>query len=193
MTNLTIVAQTIKDNVSALDVGNAIGLEIRNGRCRCPVHNGRDYNCVLYKGNRGYYCHVCKAGGDVISFVQQYYKYGFKESIEWINRTFNMGLGIDGYVSPEKKKQAENALLRRKRAIEFQSWKDRMRFDLAMTADRIVQRLEDVRDTRRPRTYGEEWDKDFCTAVVTLPEARAFADECMMNCMKETNQNDSGG
>lgn len=190
MNNLTIAAQTIKENVSALDIGNAIGLEIRNGRCQCPVHNGKDYNCVLYKGNRGYYCHVCKAGGDIFSFVQQYYKYGFKESIEWVNRTFNLGLDIGGYISPEKRKQAENALLRRKRAIELQAWKDKMKFNLALMADRIVQRLEEERDTKRPRTYGDEWDKDFCAAVVTLPEARAFADECMMNCMKEQ---DNGG
>lgn len=190
MNNLTIAAQTIKENVSALDIGNAIGLEIRNGRCQCPVHNGRDYNCVLYKGNRGYYCHVCKSGGDVISFVRQYYKYGFRESIEWVNQTFNMGLDIDGYISPEKRKQAENALLRRKRAIELQAWKDRMKFNLALMADRIVQRLEEERDTKRPRTYGDEWDEDFCAAVVTLPEARAFVDECMMNCMKEQ---DNGG
>ena len=70
MTNkLTIAAQTIKDRISALEVGNAIGLEIKHGRCQCPFHGGKDFNCVLYKGNRGWYCHVCKSGGDVLSFA----------------------------------------------------------------------------------------------------------------------------
>lgn len=185
MNKLTLAAQTIKDTISAQDVGHAIGLEIRNGRCKCPIHNGGDYNCVLYKGNRGWYCHVCHAGGDVLSFVQQYYKMSFKDSMAWFSATFHMGLDIDGSISPQKKREAEIALLRRKRAIEFQEWKDRTEFDLALTADEIVKRLEDQRDKYRPHRYGEEWNPLFCQAVLLLPEARQFADDCMMYCMKE--------
>lgn len=191
MNKLTIVSQQIKESVSAIDVANALGWEIRHGRCKCPIHNGDGFNCRLYPGNRGYMCWVCKSAGDVISLVRNYYSdMSYKDCLKWFNSTFNLGLDIDGYISPEKRKQAENALLRRKRAIELQAWKDKMKFNLAMAADRIVQRLEEERDTKRPRTYGEEWDEDFCAAVVTLPEARAFADECMMNCMKEQ---DNGG
>ena len=49
MNQLTIAAQRIKDTISAQDVGVAMGLEIRHGRCRCPLHGGGDFNCVLYK------------------------------------------------------------------------------------------------------------------------------------------------
>ena len=185
MNNLTLATQTIKDTISAQDVGNAIGLEIRHGRCQCPIHGGKDFNCVLYKGNRGFYCHVCKSGGDVLSFAQQYYKLSFKDSIVWFNDTFHMGLDIDGKIDKQKEEAAKKAILRRKNAIAFQQWKDRMQFDLALTAQDIVKRLEDVRDERRPHRFGEEWDADFCAAVVTLPDAREFAEECMMNCMKE--------
>lgn len=187
MNNLTIAAQTIKDTISAQDVGIALGLEMKRGRCQCPFHNGKDYNCVLYKGNRGYYCHVCKSGGDIISFVQQYYKLSFKDCIAWFSDTFRMGLDLGSSISPEKKKQAEKALKMRKNAIEFQEWKDRMQFNLALTAMDIVDRLEEERDNKRPRTYGD-WDPSFCTAVITLPDARQFAEDCMMYCMKE-NQN----
>lgn len=184
MNNLTIAAQAIKDTISAMDVGQAIGLEIRHGRCQCPFHGGKDFNCVLYKGNRGWYCHVCKAGGDVISFAQQYYKMTFKDCVSWFNDTFRMGLDISGNISPEKKKQAENALLMRKRAIELQEWKDRMQFNLALTAMDLVDKCEKVRDDRRPRTYGD-WDPGFCDAVIILPDARQFAEDCMMDCIKE--------
>lgn len=187
MNNLTIAAQTIKDTISAQDVGHAIGLEIRHGRCKCPIHGGNDFNCVLYKGNRGYYCHVCKSGGDVIQFAQQYYKNAFKDCIAWFNDTFHMGLDLGSDISPQKKRAAEIALQRRKNAIEFAEWKERMLFDLALTADDIVRRLENLRDEKRPRTYGD-WDKDFCEAVKLLPDARQFADECMMYCMKEKEQ-----
>ena len=187
MNKLTLAAQTIKDSVSALDTGQAIGLEIRCGRCKCPFHNGKDFNCVLYRGNRGWFCHVCKAGGDVISFAQQYYSMSFKDSIAWFNDTFHLGLDLEGKIDPAKQKQAEIALKKRKNAIELQEWKDRMRFDLALAADMIVERLEDIRDEKRPRTYGD-WDEDFCNAVVLLPEARQFAEDCMMNCMKEKTE-----
>ena len=183
MNKLTLAAQTIKDTVSARDVGEAMGLEIRHGRCRCPIHGGNDFNCVLYGNQRGYYCHVCKSGGDVIQFAQQYYKYSFKDCIAWFNDTFHLGLDIDSPLTKDQQREAEIALQRRKNAIEFQQWKQRMQFDLALLADDIVRRLEDVRDDKRPRTYGD-WDKDFCEAVKLLPEARRFADDCMMNCME---------
>lgn len=186
MTNLTIAAQTIKDTISAVDVGEAAGLEIRHGRCQCPFHGGKDFNCVLYMGNRGWYCHVCKQGGDVLSFARQYYKFSFKDCIAWFDATFHMGLELDRKIDPQKQRQAEIALRMRKKAIEFQQWKERRQFDLALTAEDIVKRLEDIRDRHRPRTYGE-WDDEFVMAVKLLPEARMFAEESMMNCMKEAD------
>lgn len=185
MNKLTIAAQTIKDMVSALDVGQAIGIEIRHGRCQCPLHNGKDFNCVLYKGNRGFYCHVCKQGGDVISFVQQYYKMQFPDTVRWFNATFNLGIDIDSPMSKEAVKQAENARKKREREREFLEWKERRQFDMALTADEIVKRLEEMRDSNTPKTYGEEWNSKFCNAVVLLPEARRYAEDCIMYSIKE--------
>lgn len=178
-----IAAQTIKDSISALDVGEAMGLEIRHGRCQCPIHGGNDFNCVLYRGNRGYYCHVCKSGGDILSFAQRYYSFGFKDCIHWYNDTFHLGLDLETKISPAEAERAKNALKMQKNAIEHEAWVKRMLFNLALTAEDIVRRLEDVRDEKRPRTYGE-WDEDFCKAVELLPEARQFAEDCMMDCME---------
>lgn len=185
---LTIAAQTIKDSISALDVGQAIGLEIRHGRCQCPFHGGKDFNCVLYKGNRGWYCHVCKSGGDVLSFVQRYYSMSFPDSVRWFNGTFHLGMDIDSPMSPEAVKQAENA--RKKRECErlFIEWKERMAFDLALTADEIVRKLEDIRDENVPKTPDEPWNVPFRMAVGLLPEARRFAEDCMMDCIRERDK-----
>lgn len=188
MNNLTLAVQTIKDTISAQDVGSMIGLEIRHGRCQCPLHGGKDFNCVLYKGNRGFYCHVCKQGGDVIKFVQEYYSMTFKDSVVWFNDTFHMGLELNGSISPQKRKQAEIALKMRKNAIELQAWADRVQFDLALDAEDYVRMLEDQRDRHRPQRYGDEWDDIFCNAVLMLPEARQFAEDCMMDCMKEKTE-----
>ena len=186
MSRLMVAAQVVKDSVSALDVGRVIGLDVdRHGRCPCPFHAGRDRNLKLFPGNRGYNCFVCHSAGDVIKFIQGYYKIGFKDSLLWFDGTFHLGLDLGKPIDREQQRTAEKALQMRKRRAEFEEWKERMRFDLALTADDIVRKLEETRDAYRPRRYGEEWDERFCRAVLLLPEARKFADDCMMECMKE--------
>lgn len=185
MNNYSFAAETIKNSVSSLDVAEALGLEVKHGRCRCPIHGGNDFNCRLYPGNRGYMCWVCKSAGDVIKLIQESQHCSFKDSVAWFNGTFHMGLDLDGRMDRESLKQAENAQIMRKRAIAFQEWKERKQFDLALVADRIVEILEEQRDRNVPKTPGEEWNEKFCEAVRLLPEAREFAEECMADCMKE--------
>lgn len=184
MNKYNLFADTIKQSVSALDVGHALGWDIRHGRCKCPLHNGDGYNMKLYPGNRGYMCWVCKSAGDVISLVRNYYSdMSYKQCLQWFSDTFHLGLDLETKISPAEAERAKNALKMRKNAVEHEAWVKRMLFNLALTAEDIVRRLEDVRDEKRPRTYGE-WDEDFCKAVELLPEARQFADDCMMNCME---------
>ena len=59
-----------------------------------------------------------------------------------------------------------------------------MQFDLALAADRILQRLEEERDRHVPKTPDETWDSAFCAAVEAIPDARRFVEECVMNCTK---------
>ena len=184
MTNLTLAAQTIKDTVSALEVGQAMGLEIRHGRCQCPIHGGHDFNCVLYKGSRGFFCHVCKTGGDVISFVQRYYGTSFKDSVSWLNNAFHLGLYIGSTITLEQRRQAETAQRMRKNAIEFQQWKEMMKLDLALAADQILEALEEQRDQNVPKTKDEPWNEKFCEAVRMIPAARQFAEMCMAECIE---------
>lgn len=183
---LTVAVQTIKDSVSALDVADALGWDIdRYGRCPCPFHNGKDRNMKLFEKNRGYSCFVCHASGDVISLVRNYYHdMSFKQVISWFNNTFNLGIDIDSPLSAEAVKQVKMAQRKRAMDREFAEWKDQMMFNMALTADDIVRRLEDVRDEKRPRTYGD-WDYDFCCAVKLLPEARKFSEDIMMECIKD--------
>lgn len=184
MNNFSLVVDVIKNSVSAIDVAHEIGLYVdKHGRCSCPFHNGKDRNMKLFSGNRGYNCFVCHASGDVISFAQQYYKMSFPDCVRWFNDTFHLGMDIDSPMSQDAVKRAENAQRKRARERELAEWKERMRFDLALTAEDIVRRLEEIRDERRPRTYGD-WDEDFCRAVVLLPDARQFAEDCMMNCIE---------
>ena len=184
MNNLTIAVQTIKDSVSALDVGEALGLEIRRGRCKCPIHGGNDFNCVLYKGDRGYYCHVCKSGGDVLKFAQQYYGSSFKDTVSWFNDTFHLGLNINSPLSEEAVKRAEIAQRKRKEEREYREWLHRTQFDLFLVADKIVSLLEEQRDRYVPKTPDETWHPLFCQAIELLPAARQFAQDCYFDCIE---------
>jgi len=188
MNRLSIAVQTIKSAVSALEVGRAMGLEIRHGRCQCPIHGGHDFNCVLYKGDRGYYCHVCKEGGDVISFVRKYYNMSFRDSVAWLNDTFHLGMDIDSPLSEEAVKQAENARKTQEEKRLFREWKEQMQFDLALTADKLVEMLEEQRDMNEPKTMDEPWNRLFCEALRFLPGARRFAKYCMMQSIKDKQE-----
>lgn len=183
MNNLTIAVQTIKDSVSALDVAGAMGWEIRRGRCKCPIHGGGDYNCVMYRGDRGFYCHVCKAGGDVIRLVQESNGLGFKEAVGWLNSTFCLGMDIDSPMSPEALRAAKEAQRKRDEDRRFMEGLDRAQFDLAIQADRLVQRIEEQRDENTPVMPDEEWNDAFSEAVMALPEARRLAQETMAECI----------
>lgn len=184
MNNLTIAVQAIKDSVSALDVGEALGLEIRRGRCKCPIHGGNDFNCVLYKGDRGYYCHVCKSGGDVLKFAQQYHGSSFKDTVSWFNDTFHLGLNIDSPLSKEAAKRAEIAQRKRKEEREYREWLHRTQFDLFLIADKIVSMLEEQRERYVPKTPDETWHPLFCQAIELLPLARQFAQDCYFDCIE---------
>ena len=183
MNSLMLAAQTIKDTISARDVGNALGLEIRHGRCQCPIHSGSDFNCVLYPGSRGYYCHVCHSGGDSISFVRNYFKLSFRDAVRWFNDTFNLGMDIDSPLSPEARKQAEKERKRREDAKNFLEWRERMQFDMALTADQIVKAIEKQRDENAPKSADDEWNDKFMEAIELLPAAKRYAEDCIMYCM----------
>ena len=187
MDKYSLAVDVIKSNVSAIDIANALGWEIRHGRCRCPVHNGDGFNCRLYPGDRGYVCWVCKSGGDVIRLVQESIMKGssFRSILVWFSDTFNLSLDLDGRIDEEQRRQAEMAKRMRKEATEQKELKDRMSFGVMLMADRIVERLEDIRDANAPKTPNERWNDAFCNAIRSLPGARGFVDDCMMDCLKE--------
>lgn len=175
---LSVMAETVKENVSALDVGAALGLEIRHGRCKCPIHNGGDFNCVLYKGRRGFYCHTCKAGGDVIRLVRETIgtDMPFTDLLRWFNGTFSLGLDIDSKPDKKRFKSAKNALKRKADERRFRERMERADFDMYLAIGTALDRMEKQRDDNRPRRYSDEWNTGFCDAVGVIPEIKKYLD-----------------
>ena len=189
MSRWSIAAQKVKDSVSAVEVGEALGLDVdRHGRCACPFHNGKDRNMKLYPGDRGFSCFVCHESGDVIRLAMQCMSLSFVDALKWFEGTFRIGLDLDGRMDDESRRRAENALLRRKKAALEKEQKERMRFDMMLLAEDMVRKLEQMRDDNQPKTVGEAWNESFRTAVELLPKARELAEECAIMCAKEVTE-----
>jgi hypothetical protein len=65
------------------------GGKINKNRCACPLHGGKDTNAfAIYKGNDGREMWKCFSGdcggGDVITFVEKWRGYDFKQACEFL-------------------------------------------------------------------------------------------------------------
>lgn len=86
----------IKDSVSAIDAAEAMGIRMDyHHRTPCPFHGGQHNNLKLYDGDRGYYCFVCHAYGNVIDLVEKVQDCKFMDAVRWLNETFRLGLDVE--------------------------------------------------------------------------------------------------
>lgn len=84
----------------------------------------------------------------------------------------------------QENERVKRAVEHRRVQEEFLKWKEEMKFSLHLTALQILMRLEEIRDAHQPAADGE-WDSEFRTAIELIPEARRFAEDSMMECIKE--------
>lgn len=121
------VATTIRETITMEDVLSAYAPSTprRNGRCPCPIHNGRDYN-FSYTRN-GYKCFVCNSSGDVITFVKEACELATRvDAMREIVRDFKLPFNIGDVIT---QKQSDNIRELKKAAEqkrrEYDAWWDR--------------------------------------------------------------------
>lgn len=74
---------------------------IRQRRCPCPIHNGKDYN--LSFTDNAYKCFVCGSSGDVITFVKEVCELATRvDAMREIVRDFNLHLDIGEVITHEQ-------------------------------------------------------------------------------------------
>ena len=136
------VVQVIHDTVSIEDVIMLYrpDIQIRHGRCPCPIHNGKDYNMSF---NKDYYkCFVCGEGGDVISLVQNMFQYRTRvDAIKRICSDFDTGVYFGSPISAEasarvNKAREEHERKQREREVWEQKYHDAL--DEWIALDRIL-------------------------------------------------------
>ena len=120
------VADDIRDAVTMDDAVAfyAPQIPVRNHRCPCPFHDGKDFNFSFTKV--GYRCFVCGATGDVITFVKDLLGLPSRvDAMKRISDDFHLGLTYDNntvhQISADAlKRRAE----RERRDAEIRAWWD---------------------------------------------------------------------
>lgn len=75
----------VRNQFSIESVCNRLGIKVnRDGRCQCPLHNGKDRNFSINRKKNLWRCFVCGKGGDVIALVKEIRHCNFYEACEWL-------------------------------------------------------------------------------------------------------------
>ena len=170
-------AEMIKSSVTMKQALEFYGFNIyRGNRIACPFHGGKGAN--LGFSEDVWHCFVCGARGDLLSFVQDYFKLDFKNAIRMINRDFNLGLPID---------EAERSIQRfeeaRQRAQQYRERRERDLKAREMLENEFLSALEawleldSLRRTYAPTSPTDAIDDRYVYAVMHIQEAEARLDD----------------
>ena len=80
-------------------------LEMRNGRIRCPFHNGHDFNMGFMKDGRAH-CFVGNCGrvADTVQLAARVWNVGQVEAAAELNSMFNLGLDRKSATDADKER-----------------------------------------------------------------------------------------
>jgi DNA primase len=136
---------------------------------KCPLHNGKDYNCGIKQDY--IHCFVCGESADVISFVINYYGLSFKEAITKLNNDFHLGLPIGEKLDRRKQIDLARKSFNARREREKQKNEhNRLKSSRETDLDEWV-RLDKQRMQYKPKTQNEALHPLFVEAIINLPHA----------------------
>lgn len=187
MSDCSAWAELVKSSVSALDAGRVLGLEMNHdGRCRCPFHNGEDFNMKLYMGDKGYHCFVCHEHGDVIALVQKMSNSTFTEAIQWLSDTFHLGIDTHAAIDEKTRQRASRQRRIRQELNERRKETDRRVYDTFLNIADFVRTVERTVEDNAPKSPDDEWSETFCAALRVRTEANELAEQAQMMILEKT-------
>ena len=74
------------------------------------------------------------------------------------------------------------AVEHRRTQEEFRKWKEKMGFNMYLTATQLLMVLTCQRDMNAPKHPDDEWSFEFRKAIELIPEARRFYEDMAMEC-----------
>lgn len=185
--DLTPVIDLIKANVSAIDAGRMLGLDInRDGRCPCPFHNGVDKNMKLYNGEKGFHCFVCHEHGDVIALVRKMNNSTFTEAIQWLSDAFHLGIDTHTAIDEKTRQRASRQRRIRQELNERRKETDRRVYDTFLNIADFVRTVERTIEDNAPKSQDDEWSETFCAALRVRAETNELAEQAQMMVLEKT-------
>ena len=104
--------RTILDRTDIVAViGDYVRLEKRGGRWLglCPFHAEKTPSFNVDREKGFFYCFGCRKGGDVVTFLREHEKMGYREALEELAR--RAGVPIELEEAPSEEERARKALL----------------------------------------------------------------------------------
>ena len=161
----------IKDRLTMADVLSRYGFEPKK-RMKCPLHNGNDLNFEVKE--KTYTCYSRCGGGDVISFVQNYFNIGFNEALKKIDTDFGFGMyGKQSYRDIQKSQK--EAFLRKKQTEEKAKQKEKADAQYWAVFDEW-KRLSENKKKYAPKTPEEKPHPLFVEALQKLTHQEYLLD-----------------
>ncbi len=99
------IAAEIKMRVSMRDICERYGLNVNGaGFINCPFHAGDNTASLkIYRGNKGWHCFGCSAGGSVIDFVMMFFNIDFKQAVIRLDGDFDLKLPLSRKLTPKER------------------------------------------------------------------------------------------
>ena len=109
--------EEIKNRVELTDVLTRYGVKLNkdNFAC-CPFHSEKTPSFRVYGDRKKYHCFGCGKGGDVITFVMDYFNVEFKEALKILDNEY--GLELFKKMSPKEHYKMKSMELMRKQEAE---------------------------------------------------------------------------
>lgn len=91
---MPFIPSDIYDKVTTLnceDVAKRLGLDVRNHKCRCFIHDDTHPSLSFFgKDRSAWNCFVCRKGGSAVQLVMNYYGVNLYDACKWLCREFNI-------------------------------------------------------------------------------------------------------
>lgn len=129
----------VRERLTMAAVAGRYGFNVERGRIICPFHNDTKPSCVVYPGDKGFYCYACNTGGSVLDFVGKLLGLNYFEAAARLDADF--GLGIDS--APVN----EQALQQWRQQVEE---KNRIARQKAHNANCMALEMRAIRNLPRP-------------------------------------------
>ena len=108
----------IRNLITMRDFCDRYMIPVEKDKILCPFHDDSSPSCVLYPGNRGFYCFSCCTGGDVLKFAEKWFGLGLRDTMRRLNFDFSLNLPLDNISESDRKKSVAVEHERKKKIEE---------------------------------------------------------------------------